>query len=336
MENMNQVIPLEFARYALLHPEKDADWRAHSKHLIEWVKTTNRWPKYIVHGATVTTEQGDGKEFCCNLPNQCCDSHTARLAAVEALYYAKTGDESYREAAFRSYNWVTYFQGLPGGAATAFGPQFWFTDEFADGPRRLMDAFGAVPGWSPADESHLLGSSSVVAKISYGKDSVTYSTFDPDSTDVLRLDFVPSAISANGKDLNRRKDLEQSGYVFDDATRVLRIRHDGARDVDIQGHGGNMPVRYVTFDNPHLAAGTTLNGEYPSGVIDWRTVNGKFTFPTENLARSILPLSRGNQNPQRFASVLPGFLPELMPTTVDRLTRRQRSALPKSGRSHLR
>jgi hypothetical protein len=31
MENANQVIPLELARYILLHPEKDSDWREHSK-----------------------------------------------------------------------------------------------------------------------------------------------------------------------------------------------------------------------------------------------------------------------------------------------------------------
>src|ERR1700678_975410 len=111
MENMNQVIPLEFARYVLLHPEKDPEWREHARKLMDWVKTTPKWPKYIVHGALITNEQGDGKDFCCNPPNQCCDSHSSRLAAVEALYFAKTGDASYREAAFRSYNWVTYFQG---------------------------------------------------------------------------------------------------------------------------------------------------------------------------------------------------------------------------------
>ncbi len=117
MGNMNQVIPLEFARYVLLHPDKDPQWREHARHLIEWVKTTPKWPKYIVHGATVTTEQGNGINFCCNLPNQCCDSHTSRLAAVEALFFAKTGEVAYRDAAFRSYNWVTYFQGSAGRRA---------------------------------------------------------------------------------------------------------------------------------------------------------------------------------------------------------------------------
>lgn len=182
MDNMNQVIPLASARYVLLHPEIDPAWREHAQTLIEWVKTTPKWPKYIVHGAMVTAEQGDGKGFCCNLPNQCCDSHSARLAAVEALYYAKTGDAAYKEAAYRTYNWVTYFQGLSGAAYAPFSNQWWFTDEFADGPRRMMDAFRAVPEWAPADESHLLGSLSVVTKIAYGAASVTYTVFDADST----------------------------------------------------------------------------------------------------------------------------------------------------------
>jgi hypothetical protein len=279
MENMNQVIPLEFARYVLLHPERDPQWREHARQLIEWVKTTPKWPKYIVHGATVTTEQGNGTNFCCNLPNQCCDSHTSRLAAVEAIYFAKTGDESYREAAYRSYNWVTYFQGLPSGAHAPFSTQWWFTDQYADGPRRLMDAFWAVPEWAPPDESHLLGSSSVITKISYGKGSVTYSTFDPQSSDVLRLDFVPESVTANGKPLNRRKDLDQPGYVFNDTTHVLRIRHDDARDVDVQGKNGNRPPEYVTFDDPHLPAGTVLKGQYPSGVIDWGSDNWRINVP---------------------------------------------------------
>jgi len=279
MGNMNQVIPLEFARYVLLHPEKDPQWREHARQLIEWVKTTPKWPKYIVHGALVTNEQGNGINFCCNEPNQCCDSHTSRLAAVEALYFAKTGDVAYREAAFRSYNWVTYFQGLSLDAHTPFAAQWWFTDEYADGPRRMMDAFWAVPEWAPADESHLLGSSSVVTKITYGKGSVTYSTFDPQSSDVLRLDFVPEIITADGKPLSRRKDLDQPGFSFDDATRVLRIRHDDARDIDIQGKEGNPPAEYVTFDDPHLPAGTLLKGQYPSGIVDWGADTWRINVP---------------------------------------------------------
>jgi hypothetical protein len=279
MGNMNQVIPLEFARYVLLHPDKDPEWREHASKLIEWVKTTPKWPKYMVHGAIVTTEQGDGTNFCCNLPNRCCDSHTARLAAVEALYYAKTGETAYKDMAFRSYNWVTYFQGLSRDAHAPFAAQWWFTDQFADGPRRLMDGFWAVPEWAPSDESHVLGSSSIVTRVSYGQGYVAYSTYDPDSTDVLRLDFDPEFVTANGKPLGKRADLDQAGYTYDAKTRVLRVRHDGARDVSIDGGGGSAPAKYVTFDDPHLAAGTILDGQYPSGVIDWDGAAWKINVP---------------------------------------------------------
>ena len=284
MENMNQVIPLEYARYVLLNPDKDPEWRDHVRKLIEWVKTTPKWPKYLVHGATVTTEQGDGKQFCCNAPNECCDSHTSRLAAIEALYFAKTGEAAYKEEAFRSYNWVTYFQGMPPNAHTPFGNQWWFTDEFADGPRRLMDGFWAVPEWAPADESHLLGSHSVVKKVAYGKGSVTYSTFDDSSTEVVRLLFVPESVSAGGHKLTRRGDLKQEGYTFDDATRVMRIRHDHSRDVDIQGTAAEPVPLIVDFDNPHVGANVKLRGEYPSGVIDWGEEEWKVCPPAGRMS----------------------------------------------------
>jgi hypothetical protein len=279
MENMNNVIPLELARYVLLHPEKDPEWNDHAHKLIEWVKTTPRWPKYIVHGATVTTEQGSGKEFCCNLPNQCCDSHTARLAAVEAFYFAKTGDAAYKEAAYRSYNWVTYFQGLPGGAHAPFTGQWWFTDQFSDGPRRLMDAFWAVPEWAPSAESHLLGGLSPVTKIAYRRGSVTYSTFDGDATEVLRLAFVPESVTSGGRPLPRRQDLDAAGYTFDDATHVLRVHHVDSRDVDIQGPSEVIPPAFVTFDDPHLPASTPLSGAYPSNLFDWGANVWKISSP---------------------------------------------------------
>jgi hypothetical protein len=39
--------------------------------------------------------------------------------------------------------------------------------------------------------------------------------------------------------------------------------------VDIQGKSDRVPPLYITFDDPHLPAGTPLAGQYPSGVIDW-------------------------------------------------------------------
>jgi len=270
MHNLNQVIPLEFARYVLLHPELDRDWRRHARDLINWVKTTPKWPKYRVLGATVTTEQGDGITFCCNAPNQCCDSHSARLAAAEALYYARTGDAAYREDAYRTYNWVSYWQGLPGAAHAPFADQWWFTDEFADGPRRLMDAFWAVPEWAPEDESHLVGSSSAITKIAYGAGSIRYSTYDVRSDDVLRVDFTVQSVTVNGRPLDHlasRTRLTAQGYVFDDTTHVLHIRHAHGHDVEVRGVGGARMPDYVTFDDPHLPAGSVLQANYAAAGI---------------------------------------------------------------------
>jgi hypothetical protein len=132
----------------------------------------------------------------------------------------------------------------------------------------MMDAFWAVPEWAPGDESHLVGSSSVVTKMAYGAGSVTYSTFDKESRDVLRLNFLPETVSVGGRAVARRVDLKGEGYTFDDATRVMRILHTSSRDVDVEGEGAAVP-RLITFDDPHVAAGTKLVGQYPSGVVDW-------------------------------------------------------------------
>jgi hypothetical protein len=47
------------------------------------------------------------------------------------------------------------------------------------------------------------------------------------------------------------------------------VRHENAKEIAIQGSGGNTPARIVTFDDPHLTAGTVLDGFYPSAPIAW-------------------------------------------------------------------
>jgi hypothetical protein len=203
-----------------------------------------------------------------------------------------TGDAAYKEAAYRTYNWVTYWQGLPGKAHAPFSNQWWFTDEFADGPRRMMDAFWAVPEWAPGDESHLLGSSSVVTKMRYGAGSVTWSTFDMGSSDVLRLNFLPETVSVGGRAVARVRDvkaLKGDGYWFDDATRVMRVVHAGSRDVDVEGVGPAVP-RVITFDDPHVAAGIKLVGQYPSGVVDWGEGGWEISVPGGKFATFNLKL----------------------------------------------
>jgi hypothetical protein len=103
---------------------------------------------------------------------------------------------------------------------------------------------------------------------------VTYSTFDTESIDVLRLNFVPDSVFVGGRPIPRVKETHltestRDGYLFNEKTGALTIRHISSRDVDIHGNGDQAPPTYITFDDPHLAAGTVLAGQYPSGVIDW-------------------------------------------------------------------
>ncbi len=105
---------------------------------------------------------------------------------------------------------------------------------------------------------------------------------------------------ANGRPLSRRKDLDQAGFVFDDATHVLRIRHDDARDICIEGNGGTAPPLYVTFDDPHLAAGTKLSGEYPSGAIDWGSEQWRINIPEGRFGTFNLALVNPEANSAQF------------------------------------
>ena len=84
--------------------------------------------------------------------------------------------------------------------------------------------------------------------------------------------------------MTRLSTLDREGFVFDDSTRVLRIRHNSARDIDVQGNAipgkvENGPPQYLTFDDPHVAAGTELDGPYPSGVMDWPANEWKIGTP---------------------------------------------------------
>src|SRR5258706_16457437 len=102
-----------------------------------------------------------------------------------------------------------------------------------------MDWFWAVPEWAPAEESHLLGGLSPVTKIAYEQGSVVYSTFDEDATEVLRLDFAAEFVTANGKPLDKRSDLAKAVYAFHGKTHGMRVRHEGAPDIHVQGNAGS-------------------------------------------------------------------------------------------------
>lgn len=149
------------------------------------------------------------------------------------MYYEKTGDGTARENAFRSLNYATYFAASDGkiaccGAGGAAANLYWFEDGYADAGRSFTWAMGAVPEFAPVGQDHLLRSSSVVQKVGYSHRRVEYRTFGKTGTEVLRLSFRPTEVTAGGTRLAERRDLKEQGYVVQplaDGDFILRVRH---------------------------------------------------------------------------------------------------------------
>jgi len=101
-----------------------------------------------------------------------------------------------------------------------------------------MWAMGAIPEFAPKGQNHLLRSSSVVQNVHYGAHDITYRTFDRKATEVLRLHFKPTRVTAGGTALNKRQELWQPGYTVHSlgaGDYVVRVRHVNSNEVSIAG-----------------------------------------------------------------------------------------------------
>ena len=209
------------------------------EHLTGWVE--QHFGVGPFYGSTAINEQGPrsgGSYLCCSSAGL--GSDTARWAAVNALYFEKTGDARARDAAFRSLSYATYFaesDGRTSCCGQSLGTfQYWFSDGYSDYLRSFNWAMAAMPDLAPDGQSHLLGSTSVVQAVTYGHDRIAYRTFERNGTDVLRLAFRPRSITAGGHALQERRDLTAEGYTLqplDGGGFVLRIHHLRSGEVQI-------------------------------------------------------------------------------------------------------
>jgi hypothetical protein len=168
-------------------------------------------------------------------------SHTARYASVRALWYEVSGDQDSRERAFRSFNWATYSSRENGLVKTSLdeGTGYWFSDGYGDYMRHFQRGMASVPEWAPAEEDHLLGSTSAVRAIRYGEHEISYVTFDHHSQEVLRLRREPEAVQAGKVALPRAKELRSGSqrYSVEPVAQggfVVRIEHHGSAKVTIR------------------------------------------------------------------------------------------------------
>jgi hypothetical protein len=239
-QNVNQACPTMTCYYILTRPDPekvDPHWAGDVGAMLDWVKASLGHGPYF--GAWAIDEQGHVPQdhTCCSRAGL--GSDTSRWGAINAMYYERTGDGQAREDAIRSLNYATYFAADDGKISccgTDYGDSYWFDDGYGDYVRHFIWAMAAIPELAPKGQDHLPRSSSVVKHVEYGPGIISYETFDPASTEVIRLSFKTARVTANGKDLSERTDLNGDGYTIkstNDGDYVLRIRHTVATSIRI-------------------------------------------------------------------------------------------------------
>jgi hypothetical protein len=226
------------AWYILEHPGWSEDWREEVKSILDWTRASFSNPRWIQYGVQPINEQ-----TAYRVPG---NSHTSRHCSVELIFAEKTGDSKYKDASIRGLNWATYMVGEHGDNCYAYD-DVWLTDGYGDYVRHYLRSMAAFPELAPRNQNHLLGSSSIIRRVQYGANSVTYTSFDASSREVLRLSFQPLGIMAGKTSLKRLSEAaeldQRQGYTFEapgDPDGCLRIRHDNSGEILISAKPVNQ------------------------------------------------------------------------------------------------
>jgi hypothetical protein len=169
------------------------------------------------------------------------DYQTARYAAECARWYAVSGDESYREKAYRSLNWVTYCNdstGLAFESPVSKGVSSWWSDCYGECPRMFYQAFAGVPEWAPPREDHILYSEGILKGVQYAEKQIMFTAAAANGVVYLRLSFRPDRVIINGKKISISRNLNPDAYLLKKLGKgdyALTIKHSKPCDVMISG-----------------------------------------------------------------------------------------------------
>lgn len=122
--------------------------------------------------------------------------------------------------------------------------EIWMTGGYGDYIRHYLRAMAWLPELAPADQNHLLTSTSLIQLMEYPPDInkflirvvaedrlkntlVHYRTFDIKSTETYRLIVKPSKIFVDNKEITESADPKKEGWNWKplDKGGVLTIRH---------------------------------------------------------------------------------------------------------------
>jgi hypothetical protein len=220
------------------YPDLDPDWEKDIPMLIKWTEDNFIFRSApgepsVMWGANIVGEQDSFKVKM--------DYQTARYAAACARWYAVSGDESYKEKAYRSLNWVTYCNDSTGMAfesPVSKGILSWWSDCYGECPRMFYQAFAGVPEWAPPHEDHILYSEGILKGVQYAEKQVKYTAAADNGVEFLRLSFKPDRVTINGKEILASTVLMPDAYLLKKLGKgdyALTIKHSKACDVLISG-----------------------------------------------------------------------------------------------------
>ncbi|MBM3476245.1 MAG: hypothetical protein FJX75_23480, partial [Armatimonadetes bacterium] len=252
-ENVTEFV----VRYMMDHPEAFPNWRTDCRNVLSlFLNRTSVAPESggdVFAGAWAYPESSG----CCG---RSLWYGPMELAMVYAQYAALTGDEWAREMARRQMILATYDchetgvveDNIDGGAIVAGA---WFKIAH---PMALKHCLGAI-AWMPdvfgaSRENHIVRSTSVVKRVSYGDGRIEFETFDakPPCVTVLRLAFEPKKrdtipISRTSREIGMVS-------LFSGGDYLVTIRHDGQRRVVVQGDDPQQEAPLLMRDSTSGAA----------------------------------------------------------------------------------
>ncbi|MBN1559344.1 CehA/McbA family metallohydrolase [candidate division KSB1 bacterium] len=224
-------------------PELDPEWKTDIPKLIKWTEDyfvfrSAPGEPSTMWGANIVGEQDS---FLVKM-----DYQTARYAAECARWYAISGDETYKEKAFRALNWVTYCNDTTGKAfesPVSKGVNSWWSDSYGECPRMFYFAFAGVPEWAPPRENHILYSEGILKNVEYADNRVHYYATNDGGVEYLRLAFEPALVTINGTPVKPAEFLKSDSYTLKSlggGDYSMIIKRSAAGDVVISG--AEIPV----------------------------------------------------------------------------------------------
>jgi hypothetical protein len=240
-----QINAVTFAQFMMNHPEYFPDWKQQVKGIFKWVYDilgNKEWEKY---GVIVINEQ-----TAYQTPG---NSHSSRQGSAEIQYAALSGDKTGLKNAVRQLYWATYMVDDDGKNCYP-RDEIWMTDGYGDYVRHYLGAMAFLPELALSSEDHLLSSTSVIQLIEYPQNFnkfrmmegtvaiekntlIKYRTFDPKSTEIIRLTMKPGAVMVNDKPVNENPLAGEEGWSWKPLNTggILTLRHLNGNRIMVLG-----------------------------------------------------------------------------------------------------